>query len=75
MTALFSKPKTPAVRPAPAPEPPPERSASETSALADEQRGQFFRGQGGRAMTMLTGGTGTEGGTAVQRFLGGAART
>lgn len=75
MSALFSKPKVPQVAAPPAPEPVPERSAEETATLAEEQRSRFFRGQGGRAMTMLTGGTGTSGGSAAQRFLGGAART
>lgn len=74
MSGLFSKPKVPEVTPAPTPDPPPERSAAETSALAEEQR-KRFSGQSGRAMTMLTGGTGTEGGSAAVRFLGGAART
>lgn len=71
---MVSTPKMPAVRyPDPLP-PPPERSGSETQALAEQQRAQFAR-RGGRATTMLTGGTGTEGGSGAIRFLGGAART
>lgn len=71
---MVSKPDIPAVRyPDPLP-PPPERSSSETQALAETQRRQFF-GRGGRASTMLTGGEGTGGGSQAIRFLGGAART
>lgn len=74
MSGLFSKPKIPKVASVSAPEPPPERSAAETTALSDEQRARFAN-RGGRAMTMLTGGLGTEGGSSAVRFLGGAART
>lgn len=71
---MVSRPKMPEVRyPDPLP-PPPERSGSETQALAEQQRSQFFR-RGGRATTMLTGGAGTEGDSGAIRFLGGAART
>lgn len=75
---IFSKPKIPKVTPAPqlpVADAVPERTSEQTSALAEEQRSRFFRSQGGRAATMLTGGTGTEGGSAAIRFLGGAART
>lgn len=66
--------KTPAVRyPDPLPAPP-ERSSADTAALAGEQRSRFFR-QGGRATTMLTGGSGAGSGASAIRFLGGAART
>lgn len=54
--------------------PAPDRSDAQTQALAEQQRSQFFR-RGGRAATMLTGGTGTEGGSGAIRFLGAAART
>lgn len=71
---MVGKPSMPEVRyPDPVP-PAPERSSAQTQALADMQRSQFFR-RGGRATTMLTGGTGTEGGSSAIRFLGGAART
>lgn len=71
---MVSTPKAPEVRyPDPLP-PPPERTDADTSALAEEQRAKFFR-KGGRASTMLTGGSGTEGGTSAIRFLGGASRT
>lgn len=74
MAALFSSPKMPEVK-TPDPLPPaPERSAEVTSALAAEQRSRFFR-RGGRAGTMLTGGSGAGGGTSAISFLGGAART
>lgn len=71
---MVARPKMPPVRyPDPLP-PPPDRSDAETAALAEQQRAGFFK-RGGRAMTMLTGGAGTEGGTAAVRFLGSAART
>lgn len=74
MSGLFSKPKVPEVR-TPDPLPPaPERTAEETAALAEDQRSRFAR-RSGRAGTMLTGGSGTEGGSSAIRFLGGAART
>ena len=74
MAALFSKPKMPEVKdPAPLP-PPPERSDADTAALAERQRAGFFN-RGGRATTMLTGGSGTSGASSAVRFLGGAART
>lgn len=73
MSALFSKPKTPKVStPSPLP-PPPERSDEETAALAEEQRKKYSGS--GRAMTMLTGGTGAAAGVTAGRFLGSAAST
>lgn len=77
MGALFSKPKVPKVAAAPVitPEAIPERTSEQTASLAEEQRRRFFTSQGGRSATMLTGGTGTEGGSSAVRFLGGAART
>lgn len=71
---MVSTPKMPEVRYPDLLPPPPERSDAQTQALAEAQRSRFFRG-GGRATTMLTGGSGTEGGTGAIRFLGGAART
>ncbi len=60
----------------PEPLPPaPERTATETAALAEEQRRRFATGRSGRASTILTGGTGGAGGVSALRFLGGAART
>lgn len=71
---MVSRPKMPEVRyPDPLP-PPPERTDTETARLAEDQRSAFFK-RGGRAMTMLTGGSGTEGSASAIRFLGGAART
>lgn len=74
---IFSKPKAPAVTQAPiiTPEAVPERTAEQTSEIADSQRRRFATSGGGRAATMLTGGTGTSGGSQAVRFLGGAART
>lgn len=75
MAALFSTPKMPEAPKAPDPLPPaPTRSAEDTSALAAEQRSKFFN-RGGRAATMLTGGSGASGGVSAIRFLGGTART
>lgn len=72
---MVMRSSSPAVRyPDPLP-PAPERSGGETQALAEGQRSSFFRRSGGRAMTMLTGGRGTEGGMGVAKFLGEAART
>jgi hypothetical protein len=65
------KPKKPKVAPAP---PPPERTDSETTALADEQRRRAVGAEDGRAASFLTSSGLTEGSAAV-RFLGGAART
>lgn len=68
---MVSKPSMPEPRlPDPLP-PPPERSDAETEALAEQQRSQFAR-RGGRAATILTGGLGTEQGSAAVRLLGGA---
>lgn len=72
---MFKAPK-PQVAAAPIiPEPVPERTAEQTSEIADSQRRRFATGGAGRAATMLTGGTGTAGGSQAVRFLGGAART
>jgi hypothetical protein len=67
MTALFAKP------PQPKPLPPvPNRSASEIQEEAARQRSRFYGTQGGRAMTMLTGGSGVgDTNSAVTRLLGG----
>lgn len=74
MTALFSTPKQPKVRPVSPPIAAPDLSAADVSALADEQRNRFF-GKLGKAGTLLTGGGGADGGVSVIRFLGGAAKT
>lgn len=51
----------------------PTRSAAEIQASADEQRQRFYGGQGGRALTMLTGGQGAStGSSAVVKLLGDA---
>lgn len=71
---MVSTPKAPEVRYPDALPPPPERSDADTASLAEQQRSKFFR-KGGRASTMLTGGSGTEGSSSAIRFLGGAART
>lgn len=71
---MVGRPKVPEPRyPDPLP-PAPERSDAETASLAEDQRSRFFL-RGGRAASMLTGGTGAESGTGAARFLGGAART
>lgn len=57
-------------QPTPAP-PPPDRSDAEIAAAAKSQRDKFFGAQGGRAATMLTGGSGTETPSRTTRFLGG----
>lgn len=66
---MVSKPKVPEVRYPDPPPPVPERSSADTAALADAQRREMFT-KGGRAMTMLTGGQGTGGGSGAIRFLG-----
>lgn len=73
MGAIFSKPKTPEIKAPEEPPPPPERSGDETAALAETQRRK--RAIGGRSLTSLTGGQGAASGSAVMRYLGGAART
>lgn len=61
-------------KPAAAP-PPPDRSSSDVTSEAERQRAQFYSAQGGRALTMLTGGQGaSEGTSAVVRLLGGSGR-
>lgn len=72
--SMFRRQQMPQVQTPDALPPPPERSDPETAALAESQRARFGRG-GGRASTMLTGGSGTGGGQSAVRFLGGAART
>lgn len=68
----MSRPKMPAVRYPDPPPPAPERSDSETSALAEQQRQSFFR-RGGRAATFL-GATGASQPTfSAIRFLGAGA--
>ena len=72
---MTGKPSIPPPAPPPAPlPPPPERSDADIAALAEQQRAKFFK-RGGRAATLLTGGSGTEGGSGAIRFLGGTART
>lgn len=52
--------------------PPPNRSAAEIQEAANAQRQRFYGSQGGRAMTMLTGGQGAAStSSAVVRLLGG----
>jgi hypothetical protein len=61
-----------APRPTPLP-PPPNRSSAEIQAAADEQRQKFQGAQGGRALTMLTGGQGVAKGSyksAAVKLLG-----
>lgn len=80
MSALFGGGRSalPAARGADPLPPPPERSASQTSALAEQQRAEFAK-RGGRSSTFLSGarsrGAGGSQGAASVRFLGGAART
>lgn len=66
---------TPIPPPAPAPVVVPDvpgRSADEIQAEADRQRRRFYGTQGGRARTMLTGGSGVTGpiSSAVVKLLG-----
>lgn len=78
MSALFSKPQLPEVRSVDPLPPPPERTSTETSALAEQQRARFAK-RGGRSSTFLSGarsrGAGGSQGAASVRFLGGAAGT
>lgn len=74
MAALFRTPKQPEVKmPDPLP-PAPERSDAQTADLAEAQRRRFASG-GGRAMTLLSGGSGVASVMTASRFLGNAART
>lgn len=67
---MVSTPKMPEVQYPDPPPPAPERSDAETQSMAAAQREKFFKRRG-RASTMLTGGTGTDGGMSAARYLGG----
>lgn len=53
---------------------PPRRSSAETASLAASQTERFTRRRG-RAVSMLTGGSGTSGGMTARRMLGSVGRT
>lgn len=71
--SIFKTPKPPKVRMPTPPPPTPERSDPETQALAAAQRTRYS--STGRAMSMLTGGSGVEDVMTASRYLGSATRT
>ena len=74
MSGIFGGGGTVVKQVARTPTPAPERTPEQTKASAERQRFRFFNGSG-RMSTMLTGGLGSQGGSAAVRYLGGAART
>jgi hypothetical protein len=74
MSGLFGGSTTTTASTVAASPPAAERSDSQTTALADSQRANYAKRRG-RAMTMLTGGSGADSTISAVRYLGGAART